>query len=562
MCGISASFGTKSALPIGKLAHRGPDQFTKFNRDWIHVEFARLAITGGVEGASPVGSKNGRWIIFLNGEIYNFKSLQLSHALPFTNSDTHLVAEGLAKNGPLFLKNLRGMYALICIDLWEDKVFIARDPIGEKPLFYTQKDKTMFFSSEFKNLLEINPLSGNINSQSISNYFRFSYIEEPYTIHDQILAFDRGACVSLSRESTQLKFEFALAGYDEDELKLSLEDLLVILSKEVGYSTVKSGIALSGGVDSSSALELFTKNRISEVTPLIVHFPFSPELSERNEALSFAADYSLKAIQIDILPEDVIDSYQKYLELNDQPHADFAGINYFNIFKKAQEHGFKIVHFGHGPDEFFWGYDWLYSHLTPRNKIFSPKRRGAPDQGLIEFWDTPAFSKLHENLRFQQNFVSERLLRMAPHDDYLRSSNYWKKTRASITHSYLSTNGLRQSDRLGMQHSVEARTLFADSRLYGWSQANSKQDSRSFQKREFRDAINFSYRPEKSKAIKKGFRTPLQSLIGESNFFQDLVHQACNDSMIDWNLLPDENTLSFVDKHRLISIDTWLRRYY
>lgn len=561
MCGISASFGIENALSIQKLVHRGPDQFAKFNRDWIHVEFSRLAITGGDEGESPVTSYNGRWIVFLNGEIYNFKSLQFSHVLPFTNSDTQLVAEGLAKNGPKFLRDLRGMYVLICIDLLEDKVFIARDPIGEKPLFYTQKDRTIFFSSEFKNLLETNPLSGNINPQSISNYFRFGYIEEPYTIHEKILAFDRGSCMSWSRESTQLKFEFALVGYDDDELNLSLDELLMILAKEVGNSGVKSGLALSGGVDSSGALDLFTKNRTSEITPLIVHFPFSPELSERNEALSFVADYGLNVIQINIVPEDITNSYQKYLELNDQPHADFAGINYFNIFKKAQEHGFKVVHFGHGPDEFFWGYDWLYSQLTVRENLFLRKRTGAPVQKVIEFWETPAFSKLHDNLRFQQNLATERLFRMAPHDEYLKSDNLWEKSRASITHSYLSTNGLRQTDRLGMQHSIEGRTLFADARLYGWSQVNSKQHSKSFQKSEFRNALNFSHQPERKKAVKTGFRTPLQSLIGKSNFFKELVHLACNDSVIDWNLLPNEHTLSFADKHRLITIDTWLRRY-
>jgi asparagine synthase (glutamine-hydrolysing) len=465
MCGISASFGVKSALPIENLAHRGPDQFAKFNRNWIHIEFARLSITGGIEGESPVSSTNGRWIVFLNGEIYNFKALQISHALPFTNSDTQLVAEGLAKNGPTFLKNLRGMYVIICIDLFEDKVFIARDPMGEKPFFFTQRDGTIFFSSEFKNLLAVNPLTGNLNHHAISNFFRFGYIEEPETMHNQIFAFSRGACMSLTSESSTLKFEFALVGYDDDELKLTLEELLEVLAKEVGHSEVKSGLALSGGVDSSGALELFTKNQISEITPIVIHYPLSPEISERNDAVSFATSYGLKVIQIDILPENITNGYQSYLELNDQPHADFAGINYFNIFKKAHEHGFKIVHFGHGPDEFFWGYEWVYSQLLAKKNFLSRNHFFAPTQELTEFWNTPALSKLNGNLQTQQELNSQRLVRMAPHDDYMKSSNPWQKTRASIAHSYLSTNGLRQSDRLGMQHSVEGRTLFADARL-------------------------------------------------------------------------------------------------
>jgi asparagine synthetase B (glutamine-hydrolysing) len=263
-------------------------------------------------------------------------------------------------------------------------------------------------------------------------------------------------------------------------------------------------------------------------------------------------------VRIEIRQSDVLSNFHNLVKSNDQPNADFAGINYFKIFQTAQELNFKVVHLGHGPDEFFWGYEWLNSDFS-RN--FSKKRFFSKQKDILYFWDTPAKSNLTSILKVEYPLAEERVSLMAPHDPFIKSNNHWNKLRSSITHSYLSTNGLRQTDRLAMRFSVEPRTIFADSRLYGWSQINSAQNQDSFNKMEFRTAVPKSISPKKRVAAKIGFRTPLEkTLMGSSVFTEALSFAVKNpqfESQVDLQKFP----MNFSDKHRLVVLDIWLRNY-
>ena len=558
MCGISACLGDLPPVPIQNLAHRGPDEFSKFESTWLNVEFARLSITGGVHGQSPARSKNGRWLVFLNGEIYNFRELQTSYNLQNTQSDTQTIVNGIELLGIDFLTHIRGMYVIFIIDTYSEKLYIARDPLGEKPLFYTFVQNKLYFSSEFTPLLNVNPLSHKLNTNAIGDFFRFGYIEEPKTMHCEIFALDRGGCYVFTKSSSKPTLVLELIGYNETELELDLDHLLRILASEVGRSDVKSALALSGGIDSSAALALLTGGENFDVTPFIVDYPDFPEVSEASEASRFSHELGINPVKIEIRPSDVLENFHKLIISNDQPNADFAGINYFRIFQTAQELGFKVVHLGHGPDEFFWGYEWLNLEFR---KNLSKKGFFFKKKNALFFWDTPAKSNLASLLKIEYPSVGERISLMAPHDPFVKSINHWNKLRSSISHSYLSTNGLRQSDRLAMRFSIEPRTLFADSRLYGWSQANSIQNYDSFNKMEFRSAVPKSISAKKRVTEKIGFRTPLEKILMNSDLFTKELNLAIKDQQFESETALREFSMNFSDKHRLVVLDIWLRNY-
>jgi asparagine synthase (glutamine-hydrolysing) len=558
MCGITACIGDLPPVPIQELSHRGPDEFSKFESSWLNVEFARLSITGGAQGQSPARSKSGRWLIFLNGEIYNFRELQTSHNLQSTQSDTQTIANGIESLGIDFLQHIRGMYVIFIIDSFSENLYIARDPLGEKPLFYTFIQNNLYFSSEFTPLLTVNPLSQKINLNAIGDFFRFGYIEEPKTMHCEIFALNRGGCYVFAKSSSKPTLVLELIGYNKTELELQLPQLLGVLASEVGRSDVKSALALSGGIDSSAALALFTTNKDFNVRPFIVDYPDFPEISEASEAFRFSLEMDLNPVKIEIRQSDVLRNFHDLITSNDQPNGDFAGINYFRIFQTAQELGFKVVHLGHGPDEFFWGYEWLNSEFKKR---FVKKRFFSKKNDALFFWDTPAKSNLTSLLKIEGPSAEERIILMAPHDPFVKSNNDWTKLRSSISHSYLSTNGLRQSDRLAMRFSVEPRTLFADSRLYGWSQVNSVPNYESFNKMEFRRAVPESISAKKRVTEKIGFRTPLEKILMSSELFNEALTLAIKDPQFESQIDLRDFPMNFSDKHRLVVLDIWLRNY-
>ena len=124
MCGIVARINGAGIFQKETLRHRGPDEISNFDFNSLQVEYSRLTITGGSSGSAPVNSENKRWVCFLNGEVYNFKSLRTRHGLVYSNSDTKIVIEGVAKFGVAFLKELRGMFAGLILDKYSNKVFL------------------------------------------------------------------------------------------------------------------------------------------------------------------------------------------------------------------------------------------------------------------------------------------------------------------------------------------------------------------------------------------------------------------------------------------------------
>lgn len=555
MCGFTFRWSPQNLGPHGFLVHRGPDEQSYISGTDYELEFSRLTITGTAEGHVPVYSNDGRWLVAFNGEIFNFTQLIESHSLPVTNSDTKVIANGLQKYGVDFLTRLRGMFAGVVLDTRENKTYFFRDPLGEKPLFLHKSEAGLVISSEFTALYRILRRPLKINPKAVTDYFRFGYVQEPDTFDLEIFSIKRGVVLELSKDSF-LREILHLEGYDENETELSLRDLLEEINRQVTYSTVPTGLALSAGVDSSSLLVAMSRHRETEFVPIIVNVSKEGTSQEALEAIQ-----SCKLLGIEPQLINHLDSTELVPRLislsaaNDQPHADPSGLSYLSIFQVAKSMGLKVILLGHGPDELFWGYPWFNDRIVKlEEKSWRRKAKIPP------YWNTPGkTSRLLWSLGYE-DVDAENLADFAT-DRYLQSENIWEKSRAEMVHKYLSPNGLRQSDRLAMASGIEPRTPYADARLYGWAQRNSIKSNEAFDKREFRESVDLGLLTSTRNRKKEGFASPMSTWYQNSDV-NDLARISLNEIFtlnLDWRLTPRFQLLSPSEKYRVTMLGSWLR---
>ena len=551
MCGF---IFRKSSLPIGPtgyLQHRGPDEQTYFSTGEIEFEFSRLTITGNLDGKVPVFSEDRKWLVAFNGEIYNFRKLIESYELPLTNSDTKVLANGLQKFGLDFLFHIRGMFAGIIIDTVSDEIYFFRDPLGEKPLFYASDSKNLVVASEFATLVKVLNRPLMLNPHAVADYFRFGYVQEPITFDQEIFSIMRGSVMRLEN-GLKLKKIRSLVGYDSNEIQSSLPDLLTVLNSEVTFSTVPTGLALSAGIDSTSLLYSMSKLRDANFTPLIVNTETEQISLEAKVAFDNSEKLGISPHLINLNYGTRIENeLLKLASLNDQPHADPSGLSYLTLFKEARNLGLKVVILGHGPDEIFWGYPWFNNRLKKtQRKIMARKLRDRI------YWNTPSKSS-----RLLASLIHKNTSTIPfCNDEHFSSPNPWKRFRAEIVHLYLSSNALRQSDRLAMSSSVEPRTPYADTRLYGWAQNNSLQDFTSFDKSEFRNSVELGVLSQTRYRKKIGFESPM-ALWFRQNTLKNLTGDCLNlviQENLEWKFKPQLRLLSSSESYKIIMLGAWL----
>lgn len=552
MCGFILKLAESPIFSKNLLLHRGPDeQYTHREKKWS-LEYFRLAITGVVEGKSPARSQGGRYAIYLNGEIYNFRELQLLYELPFSDSDSVTIANLVEFHGIEALRDIRGMYAFVLHDLNSNIFFVGRDPLGEKPLFVYNENRCVIFGSEFRAILNIIGGKIQINQRAVIEYFRFNYVEEPHTFDRRILAFPKGQLLKVDPDTRKSTHILNFVGYSESDIDLPLERLLEIVLDEVIKTEVPSALSLSSGLDSSFILVrkmMQSDPQFSAITLDTVHnssFSEVTEVQRHADAVGATLDIvsTANARSTNLLKRLVL--------AMDQPICDPSALNYFLIFERAHALSKKVVLLGQGPDEFFWGYPHYYKLLT--NTDISPLELSNPIFLSVPQQSTRLLSCLapieRENVRTLNSF-----------DPFLNSNDKWQLLRANMVHGYLSHNGFAQIDRLSMHFSIEARSPLADSRIYGWAQHNSVHNKNSFDKAEFRSAINLGLLENVKKMPKKGFRSDIDYIVGtqELNPLIDEAYVAVfKNSPIDWRFKYPKFLLSRNEKWKILILGLWL----
>ncbi len=532
------------------MEHRGPDQYDEETYSEIRVGYFRLAITGGHQGNPPVTSGIGNWQVFLNGEIYNYKKLIVSHGLPRTESDSQVLADGLEKFGITFVKRLRGMFAGFAVSLKDGRIYCFRDPLGEKPLFYSNANGILEFASEVKALTTNLNVSLSVDPKAVVSYLQFGYIEEPNTVFENVKAVDRGCIFEVTESAKCLKFvdSIDVSEYEENSLQLR-ELMLEVVEEQFAYSG-ESAILLSSGIDSNTLLKLGIKfNR--NVKSIVYAEPMN--IHEREWVK--ASKFSIQNCQIPILSLSSSNlSKESLLETIcafDQPHYDSASTAYFSMFKKLHSRGIKVVFSGHGPDEFFWGYEYLVRQL-----LINRTKRALPER---VFWETPANSNdLTQHI--SRNYMNLDNFRLTYRDEYLKSGNIVQRTLAEITHSYLSHNGLRQMDRLAMHNSIEPRTPFADSRIYAWVQKNQQNVDEIGNKTLFREFASEFVGRKLATRPKKGFSTSALWEFKKLELATESDLSLVKELEIPWASKAKYEDLGIRTKFRLYTIASWLKK--
>ena len=374
MCGIAGFVDQSERLDAGerealldrmcrRIAHRGPDDQGTLVEGAVGLGMRRLSIIDLAGGHQPMSGCNGTASIVFNGEIYNYrelhKDLERSGHRFRTNSDTETILHAYEEHGAESVKSLRGMFAFAIWDRPQRTLFIARDRVGKKPLYYTTTPEgTFLFGSELKSLIEHPELRRDIDLEALDAFITFGYVPDPLSIFKGVHKLPPGHHLTFKDGRVEVSeywdFRFAPdARRGEEETIESLRALLDDAVRARLIADVPLGAFLSGGVDSSAVVGLMARHTAGRVKTFSIGFredSFDELKYARVAARHFGTDHHEFIVTPDIC--GIVDELVWHF---DEPFTDHSAIPTYMVSKLAREH-VKVVLSGDGGDELFAGY--------------------------------------------------------------------------------------------------------------------------------------------------------------------------------------------------------------
>jgi asparagine synthase (glutamine-hydrolysing) len=375
MCGITGfvdiaeqpnALGTASAIldrMCRIITHRGPDDQGTFLNAGVALGMRRLSIIDLAGGNQPISGEDGSVTIVFNGEIYNFLELKpklqaLGHTFK-THSDTESIVHAYEEFGPNCVDHLRGMFAFAIWDAKARSLFLARDRVGKKPLYYTVTPKgTLVFGSELKTLLEHPDVARELDPKAVDAYITLGYVPDPLSIFRNIFKLPPGHFLTFSNDGLKVNrywdfsFEAGEARSENDYL-IELRELLDESVRLRLISDVPLGAFLSGGIDSSTVVALMARHMGQPVKTFSIGFhedSYNELKYARLTAEKFGTDHHEFFVTPDIC--SIVDELVWHF---DEPFADSSAIPTYMVSKLARDH-VTVVLSGDGGDELFAGY--------------------------------------------------------------------------------------------------------------------------------------------------------------------------------------------------------------
>jgi asparagine synthase (glutamine-hydrolysing) len=508
MCGIAGLwFGGRVGEPrlrhlgvaIGAaMAHRGPDADGVFvdGRKELLLVHRRLSILDlAPTGAQPMATKDGRFTLIFNGEIYNFNELRqrlIKDKCHFRGtSDTEVVLEGCASWGAeALVSQLNGMYTFALWDERERTLFLARDPIGIKPLFYGWCDDTLLFGSELKALCAVAGFKPEVNRSALGLFFKYNYIPAPHSIYQGIFKLPAGHYIRFRssgvRETPVQSWTSRtfIAGeprqyVDQYDAIDDLDSLLRDSIRRQMVSDVPIGAFLSGGVDSSVVVALMQRQSPRPVKTFSIAFEES-EFNEADCASAVARHLGTDHTQTLVTSKEALALVPQLPRILDEPLADASAIPTYFVCKLARR-DVTVSLSGDGGDELFMGYNHVVQAWNRTRRIESMPpvvRRLASRAFALAGPVHPKFRKYATVL--QQKNVDDIVSAIASHwvrpadvvigsgvaepsvslsQDSLEAITYWDIA------NWMAEDVLTKVDRTSMAVSLEARVPILDQRI-------------------------------------------------------------------------------------------------
>ncbi|XHR80492.1 MAG: asparagine synthase (glutamine-hydrolyzing) [Gloeotrichia echinulata GP01] len=378
MCGI-AGFLSRTPLKeanlnfaLKALFHRGPDNQGMWQDNYIQLGHTRLSILDlSPLGNQPMSYQDGRFMITFNGEIYNY--IEIREELSekgysfISQTDTEVLIAAYAHWGTQCLDKLRGMFAFAIWDKITNKLFLARDRTGEKPLYYWFDDNKFYFTSELKALLTLLPKVPALDPIAIDLYLHYQYVPEPRTPLIGVYKLPAAHYLLINCEDWEIepKRYWSLAQIqpiEGDPIKLIRQELDQVIDLTL-RSDVPIGIALSGGLDSGGIAALAAPKYKNTLQALSIGYEGTPACDERAQAAELAQWLGLEFRDVELRTSELVDFFPDLVSAIDDPIADIAAYGHFAVTRLAADLGIKVLLNGLGGDELFWGYNWVLDAL-------------------------------------------------------------------------------------------------------------------------------------------------------------------------------------------------------
>lgn len=529
MCGIAGvisreplrSDALRRVTEMGmQLVHRGPDGQGTYHDGPVAMTMRRLSVIDLARGHQPLFNEDSSLVLIANGEIYNHVELRgqlQSQGHQFkSGSDCEVIVHLYEQYGLDCVKYLRGMFAFALWDCRLRRLMLARDRMGEKPLYLHIGPREIYFASELKGLLAAGCIPFALDPAAVDLYFHYGYVPEPMTPIRGIRKLPAAHILTIDtnrweqKEWCYWRMEDAppLTEAPVDAIKSQLEEISSLIVR----SDVPVGIALSGGLDSSAIAAMTAKQYPGVMDAFTVGYREKTGFDEREEARAYAKALNMPVHDIELSADDVAAFFPELMYWLDDPIADISAFGYYSVMKAAKAHGVSVMLQGHGGDELFWGYPWVreavtqtarklkgrlagsvkfheYMALTlpaywslwgvkewlksgaglrPSWQAYS-RDRSTPQEQVVFYDLTPDFQLACEGVGdlYAKAFLDQ--LRGTAAYDVFRVPLPWPAIDIVLTQlicqTYLQENGIAQGDRLSMASSVELRLPLVDYRL-------------------------------------------------------------------------------------------------
>ena len=523
MCGIAGIVDRKEGAAIhegllrnmlGMIRHRGPDQFGIYLDEQAGLGSARLSIIDLASGQQPITNEDGSlWIVF-NGEIFNYPELrqeleEKGHRFA-THTDTEVILHLYEELGADCLKRFNGQFAIAIWNNREQTLFLARDRVGVRPLFYTESSGRLLFASEIKALFVDVAVSREIDFTALDQVFTFWAPITPRTMFQKVFEIPPGHYLTASRRSLEIKAywsnDFPLQDStprkSDREYVDEFEELLIDATRIRLRADVPVGAYLSGGLDSSSIAAMirnYTANRLTTFSIAFNDAQYDETAFQRTVARYLGTEHQV----VEASHGDIGRIFPDVIWHTEVPVMRTSPAPMFLLSRLVHDAGYKVVLTGEGADEFLCGYDifkeakvrrfWARQPDSTRRPLLLERlyrdigRLAQTQTGFLEAFfkerltdlDCPWYShiirwrnnrrtcrffsasvKAHASASTEEHLRSIKLPASFSRWDNTSKDQFWE-TAIFLSNYLLSSQG----DRVAMAHSVEGRYPFLDHRV-------------------------------------------------------------------------------------------------